>query len=159
MYQMDIKKLFIAICASLVTYALSSALLGQSGFFAMKELKHERDRLSANMGKLRVINSELKDTLDALRSDTDSIAVHAREIGYASEGERFLRIEGLAPGARRPAPVGNLLSAQTPSFIPDYILRIAAFLTGISVLILSLGSFLRIPKYHHHTRPDHDLSR
>jgi len=158
MYQMDTKKLFTALFASLVTYAVSSALFGQSGFFATKELRQERDRLALNMEKLRGINSELKDTLDALRSDTDTIAVQAREIGYASEGEHFLRIEGLAPGASRPAPVGDLLSVRTPSFIPDLIIRIVSLLTGISVFVLSMGSSLRISRYRRHPRPDYDLS-
>ena len=125
----------------------------------MKELKLERDRLSMNMEKLRGINSELKDTLDALRSDTETIAVQAREIGYASEGENFLRIEGLAPGTRRSAPVGDLLSARTPSFIPDLILRIVAILTGISVFVISMGANLGISKNRRHAHPRYDLSR
>jgi len=158
MYQMDTKKFFTALCACLITYAVLSALFGQSGLLAMNELRQERDRLSINMEKLRAINSELKDTLDALRSDTDTLTVQARQIGYATQGERFLRIEGLAPGARKPAPVGDLLSIRSPSFIPDIILRIVSLLIGIIVLTLSMGSSLRISRYRRRN-PHYDLSR
>jgi len=159
MYQMDTKKVFTALCASLITYAVSSAIIGQTGFLAKKELEQERERLTLNMEKLRGINSELKETLDALRSDIDIIALQARELGYAPEDERFLRIEGMAPVARKAAPVGDLLSIRTPSFIPDLILRIVAILTGISVFVISMGSSLRISKYRRHTHADFDLSR
>ena len=77
-----------------------------------------------------------------------SVAVYAREQGYASGSERFIRIVGLGLTQRIVTNPGDVVMIARPQFTPDQAIRIIAIGTGIVILIcMAIFDILRIIKY------------
>ena len=149
---MNAKKLIFIVWLVFTVAGLSSIVFGKSGILAMRKLEAERDRIAANMEKLRAINGELEGSLSALRSDPDALSVYARELGYAASSEdRFIRISGLPAASRRTAQAGNQLKAVRPQSVPDNAIRLFALLTGIAVFIFLVLSSMRPPRRRKHS--------
>ncbi len=117
---------------AVAVYGLMAITVGRTGIIAQRGLETERDRLAANMEKLRAINGELEGSIVALRSDADTIAVRARELGYGRPDEQFVRIVGVPAAGRRMATAGNLLTAVRPVGVSNSTLRIIALISGLS---------------------------
>jgi len=88
-------KYLFALWTGILIYALFSVLFGAGGLSAYRQLQAELVRQEANIESLIMINSELENTVNSLLYDRDTLAVFAREQGYASRQERFIRIVGL----------------------------------------------------------------
>lgn len=73
--------------------------------------------------------------MDALRYDGDAIAVHARELGYGAEDERFIRLVGLPMGGGVPIVAGNMVKPMAVAGIADTTLRICSLIVGAAVFI------------------------
>jgi hypothetical protein len=108
--------------------------VGKAGINAYRGLEREQARLSANLDELRNINRGLQSEVEALRSDPDTIAVYARELGYGQTDERFVRIVGLPASASRSAAVGQQLALNLPPGAEESVLRWCAGAAGLLVL-------------------------
>jgi cell division protein FtsB len=128
-------KYLFAIWAGVLIYALLSIVFGAMGISAFRQLEGEIKKQEANIENLKLINRELEDTMNSLRYDEDALAVYAREQGYASRGERFIRIVGLGQNQRNRTYAGELVTAADPQYISDQTLRIFAFCTGITIIV------------------------
>lgn len=133
---MKSEKILVAAWMAVAVYGFSSMAIGRTGILAYRKLYAEKVRLSGNMDQLRSINSKLEGSLTALRSDSDTIIVYARELGYARKDESLVRISGLPAASRRVAAAGNLLAVKRPQAVDDRTLRIAALSAGALVLVL-----------------------
>ncbi|MCL1815494.1 MAG: septum formation initiator family protein [Treponema sp.] len=98
----------------LAVHTILSVYNGTSGVVPYRELMNERQRILENLEKLQNINRELEGTMDALLYDPEAIRIRARELGYGTSGERFIRIVGLSGG--RPAELrpGTIRTAIQP---------------------------------------------
>jgi cell division protein FtsB len=133
-------KFLIALWTAIAVYGIFSTLAGARGLSAYQQLLADREKQWANMEKLRLINGELENTKNSLLYDQDTIAVHARDLGYGKKDERFIRIVGLG-GMKNPhASAGQILKSGIPDTIPDRALKIAAFCVGLAVFILLMIS-------------------
>jgi cell division protein FtsB len=140
-------KYLIAPWAGVAVYVFLSMTSGAVGLSAFRQLEMERDRQAANLEQLRLINQDLENTRNSLLYDRDTLAVFARELGFAAQDERFVRIVGLKGAYRRPNIPGTVHTARAPEFIPDLSLRIlaSAIAGGLFILIgaLDLLGFLK----------------
>jgi len=137
-------KYLFALWAGVLVYASLSLLFGSVGLSAYRQLEVEQEKQEANIENLRLLNRELEDTVKSLLYDRDTLAVYAREQGYAGPGEQFIRIVGLGINHKTNNQVGQVLSAAAPQHTPDRNIRIIAFCTGISLLFsIALFDFLR----------------
>ncbi|OHE66358.1 MAG: hypothetical protein A2413_20935 [Treponema sp. RIFOXYC1_FULL_61_9] len=128
-------KILVAAWMAIAVYGFSSVAIGSTGLLAYGKLYAEKVRLAENMENLRLINDELEGSLTALRSDSDTIAVYARELGYARKDESLVRISGLPAASRRVAAAGNLLAVKKPVAVDDTTLRIASLSAGALALL------------------------
>jgi cell division protein FtsB len=133
---MGIRKYLLALWAAIAVYALSSVLVGASGFSAYKQLAAERDKQRANIEALQNLNQELEGTSDALKYDSDTIRVYARELGYGVPREHFVRIAGLSGTKKQRMTAGQVTVPQKPDSIPDQTLRIYSICAGAAVFLL-----------------------
>ncbi|MCL2232334.1 MAG: septum formation initiator family protein [Treponema sp.] len=144
---MSVVKYLFAIWAGVLIYAVLSLSFGARGFLAYSQLQYEQARQEANIEELRLINQELEHTMSALLHDEDTVAVFARELGYATAQERFIRIVGLGGYQQTRTAAGEVVFATLPQYVPNLVLRIIAFFTGISILICMLFfDFMKILK-------------
>ncbi|MHB9293721.1 hypothetical protein Holit_02851 [Hollandina sp. SP2] len=108
---------------------------GPVGLSAYNQLNREYDKLSENMESLKRINKELEVTKDALMYDKETIAIYARDLGYSTKNERFIRIVGLE-GTRKPhAEAGEIITAAEPRYVSDGTIKIIAFSIGAGLFL------------------------
>jgi len=99
---------------SLVALALGAAALfalltqlGDNGIFSLWRLRAEAAELDQEVVRLREHNAHMKDVLESLASDPETLERIAREYGFRREGEEVLtvrpqRADPAAPARRVP---------------------------------------------------------
>jgi cell division protein FtsB len=133
---MSVLKCFTAVWVSIILYSFLSAFLGASSFSSYETVFAEKDRLEYNLEELKTINQELGGTLAALQYDADTLAVYARELGYGTQNERFIRIAGLPAASQKKVSAGKQIFPVFPEFIPDKTIHIISILAGFLTLFL-----------------------
>ena len=131
-------KYLFALWAGVMIYALLSLFFGARGLSAYRQLQSEQARQEENIEKVKHINRELEESVNSLLYDKETLAVLAREQGFASRQERFIRIVGLGGIKKTGFFAGELVVAADPQYIPDRTLRIIAFCSGFTVLVSML---------------------
>ncbi|MDR2020450.1 MAG: septum formation initiator family protein [Treponema sp.] len=129
-------KYLAALWVSAAVYSTLSIAAGTMGISAYNQLKRERDKQRANLETLKTINRQLEGDMDALRYDSDTIAVYARDLGYGLAHERFVRIVGLGGIRKQRTMPGRLVSPGHPRALSNKILRIGSICAGFAVLLL-----------------------
>ena len=130
---MRISKYLIGVWTAIAVYTVFSFFCGPKGLSAYNQLLFERDQQWANIKELGVINEELEKERNNLLYDQDTLLVHARQLGYGYENERFIRIVGLGNPKNTPAVTGNVYTIKNPDYLSDKIIKIAAFCVGFLV--------------------------
>ena len=132
---MNVAKYLFSVWAGVLLYALLFAITGPRGVNAYRQLENEQKRQETNIESLKQVNHELENSINSLLYDKDTLAVYAREQGYAAENERFIRIVGLGVNQKSIASTGRVIFAEEPQYTSGHILIIIAFCAGISVFL------------------------
>jgi len=131
--------LFLAsVAAAVVVYCVLSMVYGAASFSAHREILAGKDIQLENIEKLESINSELKDLWENLLYDRDTIAVHARELGYGYEGDRIIRVVEREAVKKIHISAGDIVSVSEPVFLPDWVIKICALFTWVLVFAVLL---------------------
>jgi len=142
---MNVVKYVFALWAGVLIYTLLAFSFGSKGMSAYRQLQGEMARQEANIENLQLINRELENTMNTLLHDEDTLAVFARELGYATSHERFIRVVGLGGYQQTRTTSGEVVFAVSPQYIPNLILRIIAFFMGITILVCMIAfDFMKI---------------
>ena len=142
---MKVVKYTFAIWAGVLIYALLAVFFGSKGVSSYRQLQGEMRKQEANIESLMIINRELENTTNSLLYDRDALAVFAREQGYATRQERFIRIVGLGGYQKTKTSTGEVVFAAAPQYMPDNTLKIIAFCTGITILLcMAIFDFMRL---------------
>ena len=121
-------------------YTIFSIGFGAKGISAFRQLITERDREIANIEVLKDINIELENARDSLSMNRDNFIVYAREQGFASSGEHFIRIIGLGGFPKKLISPGEVISPRDPDYAPEIVLRILSLFIALTVFI-SIGAY------------------
>ena len=130
---MRLSKYLIGVWIAVVIYALFSLLSGPKGLSAYNQLLSEREQQWANIKELGQINEQLENTKNNLLFDHDTLLVHARQMGYAQEDERFIRIVGLGSLISSPAMTGKIYITKEPDFLSDKIIKTISLCAGLLI--------------------------
>jgi cell division protein FtsB len=128
-------KYLIAIWTAVLVYTMMTISLGMTGFSAYRELEGELVKQQQNLDALKSLNQELKNTTDALLYDGDTLTIFARELGFASKDEKFIRIVGLSALHKQRLEAGGVMAAAKPEYTPDYVFKIISLCMGLFVFI------------------------
>jgi len=123
---------------AVVVYTFFSFFLGQNGLYAYKHLEVERQRLMDNQKALEQTRQDFVKTKENLISDRDMMSVYARQLGYGTENEQFIRIKGLSIAINPPMPAGQVLHAINPEFVSDTVIKVISVCFALAVLIFFL---------------------
>ncbi|GHV94047.1 hypothetical protein AGMMS50293_03670 [Spirochaetia bacterium] len=130
---MRVFKYLMGLWTAIAVYSFFTLLCGPRGLSAYNQLLAERDRQWDNMKTLGALNEDLESTKNSLLYDQDTLSVYARQLGYAHENERFIRIVGLG-GVKNPhSAAGQVYFASNPDFISDKLIKITALCAGLVV--------------------------
>jgi cell division protein FtsB len=135
---MRIFKYLFAVWTAILVYTILSFVGGPRGLSAYNFLLTEREHQWANIKELGNINEELEKTRNNLLYDQDTLIVQARQMGYAQEDERFVRIVGLTAVNPTLAVTGKIYNVQNPEFISDVSIKIAALSLALLVFAFLL---------------------
>jgi cell division protein FtsB len=128
-------KYLFAVWTGVLIYVLLTVFLGAKGIYAQSQLEKEFKKQEENMGTLGLINRKLKDFVNSLMTDEDTLLVYAREQGYASPSERFVRIVGLGVHQQNITNPGTVVVASEPQYTPNWIFTVIALCAGFAILI------------------------
>jgi cell division protein FtsB len=128
---MKVYKYLYGLWTAVVIYSLFSFASGPKGLSAYNQLLAERELELAKMGELEYYNEELEKVKNSLLHDSETLTVYARQLGYGSEDEHFIRIAGMQGGQNIPIAAGNVYFAREPDFIPDRTIKLTAFIAGL----------------------------
>jgi len=123
---------------AVVVYTFFSFFLGQNGLYAYRHLEVERQRLIENQKVLEQTREDLLKTKENLISDHDMLSVYARQLGYGTENEHFIRIKGLSVAINPPMPAGQVLYAVKADFVSDTVIKIISACFALAVLVFFL---------------------
>jgi len=128
-------KYLFSLWTGVLIYASLFMLSGAKGYSALRQLENEQKKQEANIEYLKSINQELEDTMNALLYDKDTLAVYAREQGYASPQEKFMRIVGLGVNQKNKTFPGKAIAVAEPQYVQDNIIMMIAFCSGASIFL------------------------
>jgi hypothetical protein len=73
--------------------------------------------------------------MNSLLYDKDTLAVYAREQGYASSNEKFMRIVGLGVNQKNKTFPGKVITVAEPQYVPERTIVMIAFCSGASIFL------------------------
>jgi cell division protein FtsB len=135
-YMMRVFKYIFAVWMALAVYCGFSFFLGAKGIGAYQQLLDIREKERKNMKALGEISEALEGSRESLRYDADTIAVHARQLGYSKKDEHFIRIEGLGRAQTAQLKPGAVFFSGVPDFISDRTIKIISLCTGFLAFAL-----------------------
>ncbi|GHV83379.1 hypothetical protein AGMMS50212_07190 [Spirochaetia bacterium] len=140
-------KYLYAVWAAMLFYAISSFMVGAVGLSAYDQLNAEKTKQLENLKNLQTINKELLELKESLSFDSDTISVYARDLGFGTEDEHFIRIVGLNGIHQQQISPGELFRTTNPVFIDDKTLRIVALvIAGLIFLCTAIVDVLQFAR-------------
>ena len=116
-------------------YVVISLSGGRDGVLAERQLQDQKRILSSKTEEIQRINDSLQLEYTALEKDADVIAAFARKLGYVKEGERLVRINGLASANDFIFDAGRPVKAAEPFCLPEWFCK----LLGVIAFALVYG--------------------
>jgi cell division protein FtsB len=135
---MRVCKYLLGLWTAIAVYTLFTVFNGPKGLSAYDQLLEERRRQWDNLKSLGEVNVELEKIKNSLLYDEDTLAVYARQLGYARDDERFIRIVGLGRIKNPHAAAGQVYFTAPPDHISDQRIKITALCAGLAVCVLFL---------------------
>jgi cell division protein FtsB len=132
---MKMAKYLFSLWAGVLIYASLFLIFGAKGFSTHRQLENEQKKQEDNIENLKIMNQELEDTMNSLLYDEDTLAVYAREQGYASPREKFIRIVGLGVNQKNETSPGKVMIAAEPQYTSEKTIIMIAFCAGASILL------------------------
>jgi cell division protein FtsB len=128
-----------AVFLGTLAYVLISFFGGQDGLWAERQLQTQRREISLRTAEITRINAELQLEYQALKSDPEVIASLARKLGYVSDGEKLVKINGLPVITQKVYNTGTALKRGEMRYIPEWICKLAGFVVcGLVLCVFAL---------------------
>lgn len=131
------KYLFILFIGTFV-YVVMSLTVGQNSMRCYRQLEEQKRIVTKQKVDIQNINTELQLELSALKNDRAVIAAYARKLGYVSEGEKLVKINGLKPSKSVLYETGTILRHTEPQFVSEKLCKISAICISIFFLVIML---------------------
>jgi cell division protein FtsB len=130
-------RLFFLLASGFLVRSLVLFVWGSGGLTDYAQVARYRQFLAANLEELKSINTDLRRQVEALKSDPETVALAARELGYLQEGERVFRFEGAAPVSSS-YTLGSLVRPDLPLQHPDWAWKLAGLVVPLGLYLAGL---------------------
>jgi cell division protein FtsB len=128
--------LFYSAYICIITYLLLTLFLGPAGYLSSKDLQEYSSILLENLDELDQLNRELQGEVEALTSDSETIRLYSRELGYYREGEQVIRFRDKKPQQIVNSP-GRIISREVIEPTSEALFRAIALSLGLLFFIVS----------------------
>lgn len=131
-----------AACAGTLFYVLISLVVGRDGFWATSQLQEQKRLVSTHTTEIQKTTTELTLESLALQNDKDVIAAYARKLGYVGEGEKLVKISGLAAKETQIFDPGTVIKYPSVKYVPEWVCKsIGLIIFGLVYIILLLSDY------------------
>ena len=151
---MKSNRIYIALYIGYAIYSLLIFMYGDRGLQAERELHQYETVLRDNIDELKTINSHLVNDFQLLNSDSDTVKLRSRQMGYFGKGEKVIRVDGLTSSSKE-YPAGNILKREFRRLDPSPQFRAAGI--SAAVLIYLLSFLILRPVYDPAKRPTESI--
>lgn len=136
---MNRAKYFITVFVGTLVYVFLSITVGQNSLRSYNKMEEQKRIISKQTSEIQNINSDLTLELTALQNDKTIISAYARKLGYVSENEKIIKINGLKPAQTTLYDIGSVVRHEDPSYLAEkYCKIIAIFFAFLTFLIIFL---------------------
>jgi len=101
-------------------YVLISVLIGRDGVLAYNHQLQQKHILSARTESIQKINDALFLECTALEKDSDVIAGLAKKLGFVSDGDKIVKINGLSFDNEKIYDAGTPIKAVESDYLPEW---------------------------------------
>lgn len=117
-------KFLISLVVGSFVYTAVSMTFGSCGSYALSQLESQRSRIAVCTNEIENINNELNLEKAGLLFDDDVIAAYARRLGYISDGDVIVKINGLPPYQQKLWDTGNVTIHTPPKFVSEEVCKV-----------------------------------
>ncbi|WP_147612411.1 septum formation initiator family protein [Treponema pectinovorum] len=119
-------------------YVLFSFFWGCDGLFVQRQQREQKRILNAHTESIQKINDSLILEKTALEKDPDVIAGLAKKLGFVSEGDKLVKINGLSFDSKTMYDAGVPLKALESEYMPEWVSKILGMLAFLAVYLYFL---------------------
>lgn len=117
-------------------YVLMTLFFGVNGFNAFEQLDEQHHNVAARNSELKKQNDELNIRKHSLAIDDDVIRAYARKIGFVSDNEKLIKVNGLANISDEVLKVEKPYFRLPVSFVPEWVCKLCGFMFFLMFEIL-----------------------
>lgn len=137
-------RLLSAALVGTMFYVAVSMICGRDGMWAQNQMLEQKREIGLHCEEIKKTNNELELEKVALLNDMDVVAAYARKMGYVSEGEKLVKISGLAARETRIFDPGSVMRHKEVTYMPEVFCKsIGIFVFLLVYLILVLWDWNR----------------
>lgn len=112
-------RFLIAACVGTLFYVVISFVGGRDGIWATRQMTEQKILLSSNANEIQRTNEKLTLERKALEKDLGVVGAYAKGLGYIYEGEKLMKISGLAPHENQIYDAGTVLKHVESDFVSE----------------------------------------
>lgn len=131
-------RFLVSACIGTFFYVLVSFIGGRDGLWAEDQMLEQKRLLSANAAQIEKTNEELSLEKTAFLQDRGVIASYAHRLGYISEGEKLIKINGLDVEETQITDAGNILMHKDPEYISEKVCKGIGLISGLIFYLIFL---------------------
>lgn len=132
-------RVLVAAVVGTLFYVFISILCGRNSLWAESQLNEQKRRLSLHAANIEQTKEELMLEKVALEKDMDVIAAYARKLSYIREGEKIVKISGLAVHENQIYDPGSVLFHEDVKYFPEWFCKtvgLVFFLLAYCIMFL-----------------------
>ena len=138
---MNNSKLKWALIVLFSLYSICIFIWGDTGLISMNKQIFIKYQLESNIGNLLKINNDLNRHLNAYKSDSETITIQARNLGYIDKNEKILFIDNLSTSNSIKKPGEIILPEKAFSSVEK---NLRLIVCAIACFLLILASWNRM---------------
>ncbi len=132
-------RVLVAAVVGTLFYVFISILCGRNSLWAESQLNEQKRILSIHTANIEQTKEELQLEKVALEKDMDVIAAYARKLSYIREGEKIVKISGLAAYENQIYDPGSVLFHEDVKYFPEWFCKtvgLVFFFLAYSMMVL-----------------------
>lgn len=129
-------RFIISVLVGTFVYVLVSLMAGRDGIWATRQMEEQRRILSTRSAAIEKTNEQLKMEKSALLYDMDVIAAYARKLGFVKDGEKLVKVSGLAQRETRIFDPGIVQKSEAVSYLPEWFCKSSGLVIFILMYII-----------------------
>ncbi len=133
-----------AACIGTLFYVVVSICCGRNSIWAEKQLNEQKRLLSMHTASIEKTNEELNLEKVALEKDMDVVAAYARKLSYIREGEKLVKVSGLAVHEHQIYDPGFVMLHKEVKYFPEWFCKS----TGLVMFALAYSVMLALDAGH-----------